>query len=172
MCISAGVVVFLCAKVSIKMPVKITNSVCDKVNLVYISCNENCTAKAMEYHWLHPAVPHFRTYREYEGNWFLYSVNRESGKPWHEEDDVLNCNGVQQNPTNVCMQNFHKDWHCISNKYNSAPDHSIYVQICEWLQPWLQILPDILCIDKVWFTLYGISTQATFTLGHSKIHRK
>jgi hypothetical protein len=36
------------------------------------------------------------------------------------------------------------------------------------VQPGLQILPKILCIDKAWFTLYGIPAQATFTPGKGK----
>lgn len=64
-------------------------------------------------------VPHFRTYTEHEGNWFLYSVTTESGQLWSENDDVLNCNGVQWKPTYVCIQNFHNDWHYISNKYKT-----------------------------------------------------
>ncbi|GFG37926.1 hypothetical protein Cfor_07414 [Coptotermes formosanus] len=32
---------------------------------------------------------------QHEGNWFLYSVTTESGQLWSENDDVLNCNGVQ-----------------------------------------------------------------------------
>jgi len=36
------------------------------------------------------------------------------------------------------------------------------------VQPGLQILPNILCTDKAQFTLHGIPTQATFTLGKGK----
>jgi len=37
-----------------------------------------------------------------------------------------------------------------------------------FVQPGLQILPNILCIDKAPFTLYGIQIQAPFTLGKGK----
>jgi len=36
------------------------------------------------------------------------------------------------------------------------------------VQPGLQILPNILCIDKAQFTFHGIPRQATFTLGKGK----
>jgi len=83
------------------------------------------------------------------------------------------------------MQNFHNNWRSTDkDAKNYAPwwfqpispsksvtpslgDHANHIWFCEWFQPWLQFMPDILFTDEAQFTQDGnASTRNSHILPH------
>jgi hypothetical protein len=67
-------------------------------------------------------------------------MNRKNGQPWPGKDNFINCKWSAVK-AHVCMQNYHDEWHCTTKLYTTPYTYN-------FVQPGLQILPKILCIDK------------------------
>jgi len=164
MCLSVGVVVLWCSEVSTKchwslQTVNVITCILYKViDMEMVQLMQwNTIDYIQQFHILE------RTYNTRETGSYA-CMNTKNGQPWPGKDNVTKCkwSAVKAHMC-VCRISMMNGIACPTrtNLYTTPYKYN-------FVQPGLQILPKILCIEKAWFTLNGITAQATFTLGKGK----